>query len=428
MSGRKRFRGKVVYTGGIVSQSAVFREKIDTGNPATAPVGGGGGGGGGAGGLAWDNSAPPVAIKEFGRAWLTNGSPAKLFVGGGGDIYLGNAIGAESITYSASGLASGLSIDSNTGQLLGTANPVGYSNVTVTASDGSSSITKNVYVLQRSQVNYTTAGTYDFIVPDFVDEISAVCIGGGGTSNASPPSYRAGAGGGGLRWISNMPVIPGETLTVVAGDAGSRTQGVPTNVQIGGTGGTSSISRGATILIQANGGSAPGGAGGGTTIGSYPYGVIGGGNGGGAISSPSPAWGAGAAGGYNSAPTSAGPGPNNYLNIGAGGAGCTRLGFGGSGVGLFGQGQSGAGGHQSLQTAHSGGGAGSAGNAAQFPTATVALGPGAGGLYGGGGTARNAFPVGTGVGGRGAVRIIWGGQDRQYPGTHYPGSPPMRDL
>lgn len=399
MSGRKRFRGKVVYTGGIVSQRAVFREKIDTGNPATAPAGGGGGG---AGGLAWDNSAPSAVAREFQRVWLSNGQPATLYHRAGPDIYLGNATGAESITYSATGLATGLSIDTNTGQLTGTANPVGYSNVTVTAAGGGSSLSKTVYICERSQSNYTSPGTYTFTVPNFVDEISAVCVGGGkgGGPNAN------GGGGGGLRWISRFPVTSGETFTVVAGAPGSTTV----------AGGNSTITRDSdsTVILQANGATGrPGG--GGTPVGNKPYGGwVGGGNG-----ATAGSLGGGGAGGYdNNALTTPSsvttpPGPIGYQSPGGAGMGGFPSGHGsgaGGGVGLYGRGDNGVYGMSPAKIALGGpGGSGGTGGGS-YPN-------GGGGTYGGGGAAQ--APSGNGgAGGKGGVRIIWGGADRSYPGSY----------
>lgn len=259
MTGRRRFRGKTVYSGGIVSQRAVFREKVDTGDPNTAPAGGGGG----AAGLQWDPDAQNVARANT-RVWLSNGHSVswKAF-GKGANVYLGNAIGAESITYSATGLPSGLSLDSTTGELTGIANPVGYSNVTVTASDGSNEITKTIYVLQRSQQEYTTVGTFSLTLPNYVDKIHAVCVGGGGGGSFGPGSpnrfAEGGGAGGGLRWIQDLPVSNNEELTIVVGAGGQTEQGSPTTSYAGLPGGPSKIVRasgtpGETTLLEAEGG------------------------------------------------------------------------------------------------------------------------------------------------------------------------------
>lgn len=404
MSGRNRFRGKLVYTGGIVSQRRAFQERIDPTNPATAPVGGGG-----AGGLAWDYSAPPAVAKDFERIWATNSQTPKT--PRGLDIYLGNAIGAESITYSATGLPSGLSINSTTGLLTGTRNPVGYSNVTVTASDGSSSISKTVYIVQNSQQQYTSAGTYSFIVPNFIDEISAVCVGPGGQGYSSSPNAATnrGGGGGGLRWIKNMPVISGETLTVTIPAQPSRTWNSPTVAWTLSNGSPVTIKRGNDILLEGGAGSLQSG-GGGTPTGTKPYGgIVGGGNGGGG---QNPGGAGAGAGGYDG-PGGGAVNPANQSSAPAGsggGAGGGPNTWAGGGVGLLGRTNDGVHHVPSVRGAGgSGGGAGSNANP----------GPGLGGTYGGGGSRVPYTPSAAGIG-RGAIggcRIIWGG-NRNYPSNN----------
>ena len=46
------------------------------------------------------------------------------------------------------------------------------------------------------EATYTNAGTYNFVVPDGVTEVSAVCVGGGGGAGGTG-SNRGGGGGGG---------------------------------------------------------------------------------------------------------------------------------------------------------------------------------------------------------------------------------------
>jgi hypothetical protein len=414
----RKFRGKVVYSKGISNATDNFRDKLDSAFRESQSPGGGGG-------LAWQNSGPGGLVTEFQRVWLTNGQPATLYHSYGPNIILGLATGAESITYSATGLPSGLSINSATGQLLGTANPVGYSNVTVTASDGTNSISKTVYIVQRSQQQYTTAGTYTFIVPDFVDKISAVCVGGGSSSGfynpPRPAAYNVGGGGGGLRWIQNLEVTGGESLTVVCGGGGAGVNvppahtpapSIPNSWNIG-AGGNSSIARGPEVLVQANG--SPGGGGGGTPVGAKPYGLVGGGDGG----AGSPVYMGGGAGGYNGGAI----GGNNLIVSGEGGGGAmapnygTPAGLGGGGVGIFGMGKTGITGvsSPSPQAWNSGSGGGNGG-------------PQAGGAYGGGAKCLLLSQGGSRpgqVGGPGAVRIIWG-NDRSYPGS-FP-TPQMNNL
>lgn len=313
--GNRRFRGKVVYSGGIIDQKTVFRDKVDSGNPATAPAGGGGD----VGGLQWSYDHDDTA-RANARVWLSNGQTPTWTIEGYDTIYLGNATGAESITYSATGLPTGLSIDSATGALTGTANPVGYNQVTVTASDGSSSITKTVYVVQRSQQLFDTPGTYTITIPNYVDKVHAVLVGGGGAGSYGPatPVYNnSGGAGGGLRWIQELPVTGGETLNVYVGDRGVGTVRPAPNpgpYYYGTPGGDSKITRGSggseSILIWAGGGEgnpsptytlAVGmvAGGGGTPIGNKTDGSrVGGGDGGHTRCGPGFGGSGGGAGGY----------------------------------------------------------------------------------------------------------------------------------
>jgi hypothetical protein len=93
------------------------------------------------------------------------------------------------------------------------------------------------------QTNLSTT----FVVPRGVYRISVACVGGGG--GGSRPSTtgalaRGGGGGGGFAASNNISVVPGEVLTITVGVAGSNT----------GSGGTTTISRGGTPLVQASGG------------------------------------------------------------------------------------------------------------------------------------------------------------------------------
>lgn len=103
--------------------------------------------------------------------------------------------------------------------------------------------------VMRGQQQWTTAGSYSFVVPGGVFEISAVVVGAGGSGSNSSPF--TGGGGGGLHWRNSVQVFPGETLTVEVGE-GAYT---PPN---GTTGGTSRLKRGSSILLEATGGTAVG--------------------------------------------------------------------------------------------------------------------------------------------------------------------------
>lgn len=104
------------------------------------------------------------------------------------------------------------------------------------------------------QQQWTTAGTYSFIVPANCYSIAAVTIGGGGggaNTGADWSYFGGGGGGGGLAYNNAIPVTPGETLTIIVGDGGL---GAPIDKSDGYPGDASSIKRSASFLLNANGG------------------------------------------------------------------------------------------------------------------------------------------------------------------------------
>lgn len=239
-----------------------------------------------------------------------------------------------------------------------------------------------------SQQEYTAPGTYSFTVPGGITEIATVVVGAGAdgefatASNVGTEVY--GGGGGGLRYRNSIPVTPGETLTIAVGEHGEN-------------GGNSSIKRGATTLIYAQGGQGRDG-GVGTAIG----GNVGGGNGAGGgygrvFSTGLYAGGGGAAGGYSDDGNSESGGAPKSGGNSSTSASTTVIGTGGGGVGLQGEGASGA-------TSGEGGSGG-------------ANGTNAGGAYGGGGPGYIAPSASALSGADGAVRIIWG-SGRSFPSTN----------
>lgn len=119
---------------------------------------------------------------------------------------------------------------------------------------------------QTGSQNYTTNGTFSFTVPAGVYSITSIVIGGGGGGGGCTgygDNHAGGGGGSGGINSSSISVTPGETITVVVGKygAGASTffnSPVYTNPEnssyTGLTGGTSSVSRSSTVLLQATGG------------------------------------------------------------------------------------------------------------------------------------------------------------------------------
>ncbi len=211
-----------------------------------------------------------------------------------------------------------------------------------------------------------------FTVPEDVELICVVAIGAG-----------RGNAGAGLSWRNNIPVTPGEVLTVVLDvDSVLRRQGTdliiakgtPTNSRTGGLGGknASSINDGG-----GNGGSTPAGAGNGGA-GGYS------GNGG-----------AGASSGLASSGSGGGGGGGNVGRV----DGQNRIGFGG-GTYPYGQGTNGAGGMGGSYPAGARNYWGATGSA---PPETERL-----HIYGGGTNIATTL---------GCVRIIWG-DGRYFPDTN----------
>lgn len=252
------------------------------------------------------------------------------------------------------------------------------------------------------QIAYTSAGTYSWVVPDGVTTVSAVVVSSG---QSGTMSY--GGSGGDLRYINNLSVTPGETLTIVVGQ-GTNGTGQKNN---------SSISRSGTALISSSSSMTPPIYGGNGGSGAYGQGGPGGGaggysgNGGGPYSNGS--GGGGGAGGYGT-----------YVQTmeWAGSVSGTGAGGWGGGVGLRGQGANGTVGADApgvaLWEVGSPGGAGSA------TGATVGSSGGGGGTYYWGPDAQYGFAGqvygsnANGSSGSGGVRIIWPSGSRMFPSTN----------
>jgi len=179
---------------------------------------------------------------------------------------------------------------------------------------------------------FTTPGTTGWVVPPGVLQVQLTCSGGGGgggggakyTFGSAVRYANGGNGGSGGLAVSVVSVTPGETLTIVVGAAGAAgatnsatSPSSPSPGTSGSAGGTTSVKRGASILVYATGGFGGGGGQAGyftafgayqpTPIAGYPGGV---GAGVGDVNT----YGGGAAGGYR------GTG-SPLVNPGAGSAG-----------------------------------------------------------------------------------------------------------
>lgn len=273
------------------------------------------------------------------------------------------------------------------------------SDITLTAS----------WLLTPGESIYNTAGTYTWTAPQNVEYVSVVVVGGGASGAKSSGAIQFGGGGGALGWKNNIPVVAGQSYTVVVGDGGQAktTQGHGNNGQM-------------SYFIDSTTVSAEGGKATGTSGATFI------GDGGGLGSIPEIVWtvsgtqvvisGGGGAGGYSGNGGKAGRiEDSTYTSpglAGTGGAGggaanngsstgnfTPRRGEYGGGVGIYGQGVNGG-------ASTGAGNAGSGGNTnnqwvdVQTP------------FYGGG--SGNGFNVDSLPGANGAVRIIWG-HARSFP-------------
>ena len=243
------------------------------------------------------------------------------------------------------------------------------------------------------EVTFTSTST-TWVVPANVTKICAVCIGNGGGSTGRGTG--AGAGGG-LSYSNNIPVTPGETLTI---------QWVHNGIN--------ALLRGGTILLSAASGQNS----------SSPKPLLGGqasaGVGqvrfsGGGVASVNHLGGASAAGysanGVDAALINTAGANGSGGAGGGGGGGATSFAYGGYGgnTGFIQAGASGAGGVASGAGGQADrGGAGGPGSGYVFPN-------------GGGGGAPGRIGAGTNRSGQYAgIRIIWGGINKSYPNNSAP--------
>lgn len=254
-------------------------------------------------------------------------------------------------------------------------------------------------IVPNGQTSYLSQGTYSWTAPAGVTSVSVVCV--GPTLDWANNSYY-GRGGGGLGWKNNIPVVPGNSYTVVVGNSslGTDSYFIDTSTVKGGC--ATGNSTGGTYVGDGGGNGGDGGA--------YGGGVYSGGGGG--------------AGGYSGNGGNGGAGGSNNgsaaaTNSGGGGGGASNYpsagGFaaGGGGVGIYGKGSDGAGGifGTSANYEPSGGRGGSYGSNGSFANTGGAYGPASvGGGMAGTGSSVSGGPY------SGAVRIIYG-TGRSFPST-----------
>ena len=225
--------------------------------------------------------------------------------------------------------------------------------------------------------------TQNYTIPAGFTSADIFCVGGGGGGGAgyrfTSNAYEQGGGGGGGGYTTtalNIGITAGQIMNCVIGNGGGQNTAINGP---GGTGGTTSVSRGGIVLCTANGGKGGDGA-----IGGY------GGNGGSR----------GGSGGYNDLKSVINAGGNGYKDgAGTGSQGYTTRAFGEAGNTLY----SGGGGGGGVANGNPGNGGAGGGGAGGTPNGTGNAGvanTGGGGGGGGGavyGTAKAGGPGGSGV-------------------------------
>ena len=353
-------------------------------------------------------------------------------------------------------LPAGLSLDSNTGGIIGIADNISIVGTpTIRATDPSGNSSDRSFTITTTATTaatkfipgeggggagggggtppppppppavgeheYISPGTYSWTAPDGVTSVSVVAVGGGGGGAGDHDG--AGGGGGGLGWKNDIPVTPGQTYTVRVGAGGLGGEGNSTN---GNPGQDSYFID--TGTVSGRGGDRGRGNFDGSATNGGSYTGDGGGRGGNNYSSNqgSHRTGGAGAGGYSG---SGGDIPSSYTSDagsgqgggGGGGAGGNNYqAGGGGGTGIYGQGGNGAGATYGANPARNGrgGSGGQDGQTAYFSGGSRGDGGFPGGA--GGGTWYGNGSYGGyrgGHGGNGAVRIVWG-DGRAFPSTN----------
>lgn len=255
-------------SGGLIANNIPINTGFNGGNggssdPVVASVDRGGGGGGGAGsGSAGGNGG----IVTAGLAGAPGGG-----AGGSGASTGTSAPGLPGI-FPGGGGGGGATWNSSA---TGGAGARGQVTITYTATGCEPAATT---------FNYSTPGTFNWVVPACVNYVTVEAWGGGGggggnvailkTSGASTETCTgAGGGGGGGYAARTFAVTPGQTYTIVVGAGGTggvagigtTAGGISTPAGNGVVGGTSSFS-GNSYNLQATGGNGGGGAGGYCTV------------------------------------------------------------------------------------------------------------------------------------------------------------------
>jgi hypothetical protein len=278
----------------------------------------------------------------------------------------------DTITYSvqSGSLPSGLSLNSSTGAITGTANAVGSdttSNFTLRATAGSKTVDRAFSITIKAPVSTTysyTGSNQTFTVPTGLTLITLDIKGAGGQGGVG----NSGSGGTGGRTQGNLTVSGGQSYIIVVGGSSGNTYGGggnSANSNAGDGGGYSGIFL--TSVSQSNAKAIAGGGGG------SGYGGNNGGSGGGTSgNSGDGGGGSEGQGGTQSAGGTGGGGQSSYSGSALQGGNSNGGNAGGGGGGYFG----GGGGIQASNDGAGGGGSGYTGGLESGATTTTGGGNG----------------------------------------------------
>ena len=339
-------------------------------------------------------------------------------------------------------LPTGMSLNSETGVISGTADAVGSNttyNFTIEAYDTSSNASSRAFSITINApvvTQFTSTGSFTFNVPSGVSTVRTLVVAGGGGGGGN---IGGGGGAGGLVEHATMPVTPGGSVTGTVGSGGgggqarnapgsngtNSTFGTITAIGGGAGGGGGSNGEGPVDSHSGNPGGSGGGGGGyvssqtqGTSTQSPSGGGTGYGNAGGIGNNDHAGGGGGGAGGAGQASPNgqqAGDGgvgrqndilgPNHYWAGGGGGATYDNRPTSGDG----GLGGGGGGGNNGPNVGSGGGSAKNAGqNGSSLPTGSSSTGGGAGGTNTGGGAGAGSHDQNRGgTGGPGIVVVSY---------------------
>ena len=323
------------------------------------------------------------------------------------------------VTYAvqSGSLPTGLSLNTSTGAITGTAGAVGSSTTssfTIRASNDAQNVSFtdrafSITVREPVVTSFTATGAATLSVPTGVSSVWVVAVAGGG-SGAAGNGTTGGGGGGGFIEMPSFPVTPGGSVSLSVGAGGSE---VPNSNGGPGRQGTPTTFGSLTAI---------GGGGAGGWSGSEPNGRAGGSGGGGAGGSPGPGPalqpsqpGNSGTYGYGYAGGSEGPWSNPYITGGGGGGGAGAVGQPGTVPNYPVRGNGGVGRSTSISGSpvYYAGGGGGTGQYTDVPD-----GPGGvGGTGGGGNAAGTAARPGIQSGGNGGTNKGGGGGAGAWPNT-----------